>query len=233
MFMTQRTMARGRQAGLSVVELIVGMALGLVVVSGAITLFVGNVGTSRRMLVEARMNQDLRAAADVVARELRRAGYWENSIAGTATTSTGSAATANPNAAISANAASSTITYSIARDSMASPARTYDNTMQTDEQFGFKLDSGVLKMQIGTTWQPLTDPNVVTVNNFSITPTETALDIREACAKTCTGTSCPTLTVRSYALMLQGTAASDSGVTRVLQETVRVRNDATTGTCPA
>lgn len=233
MFMTRRTRGRGRQAGLSLVELMVGMVIGLVVVSGAISLFVGNVGNSRRMLVEARMNQDLRAAADVVARELRRAGYWENSIAGTATTSTGSAATANPNAAVSANAASSTITYSVSRDAVASPARTYDNTMQTDEQFGFKLEGGVLKMQVGGSWQPLTDPNIVTINNFSIAPTETALDIREACAKTCTGSSCPTLTVRSYALLLQGTAASDSGVTRVLQETVRVRNDSTAGTCPA
>ncbi|MGQ3050397.1 MAG: PilW family protein [Roseateles sp.] len=232
-----------RQAGLSLVELMIGMTIGLVVVAGATSLFIGNLGSSRRLLIEARVNQDLRAAADVIARDLRRAGYWENSIAGTVTTAAGMLATPNPNAA--ASATGTTVIYSVARDRAISPARCAatgpctDNDRQADEQFGFMLDAGAIKMRLGVDasgdgiWQPMTDPGIVTINRFVITPTETPLNVANACAKLCTGASCPQLFVRSYGLLLQGTAVGDGGVTRVLQETVRIRNDHTTGSCPS
>jgi type IV pilus assembly protein PilW len=218
--------------GLSIVELLVGVAVGLVIVSAAIGMFVGNIGTSRKMLVEARVNQDLRAAADIVARDLRRGGYWENSIAGTMTSATGTTAAAtNPNATITASSADSSIEYSVARDTPA--GRSTFNTQETDEGFGFRLSSGVLQMKIGSSgWQALTDPAIVTVNNFSITPTVTVLDVRDVCARTCVGSSCPTVSVRNYAVLLRGTAVADSNVTRVIREQVRVRNDALAGTCP-
>ncbi|NWG73909.1 MAG: prepilin-type N-terminal cleavage/methylation domain-containing protein [Rubrivivax sp.] len=223
--------AQHHQRGLSLPELMVGIVVGLIVVAGAIALLVGNVGTSRRLLIEARVNQDLRAAADVVAREVRRAGFWENAIAGTVTTATSQSAPANPNAAVSASA--STITYSVARDTPEGRSAT-DSTLDDDEQFGFRLNGGVLEMQVGAdSWQPLTDPNIITINNFAITPTETVLDIRASCAKPCTGSNCPTVTVRSYAISLRGTAVHDSSVARTLVERVRVRNDATAGVCPA
>ena len=200
-------------------------------------MFVANITSSRKLLVEARLAQDLRAVADVVARDLRRGGYWENAIAGTVTTSQGQSATANPNSAVTANTTNSTITYSLARDSVSGRSAN-DNTLDSNEQFGFRLSGGVLQMQMdsgsgsGSGWQSLTDPKLVTVNNFAITPTETVLDIRDSCAKPCAGTGCPTLTVRSYLLQIRGTASSDSSVVRVIQERVRVRNDATAGVCP-
>lgn len=225
--------SRRRQAGLSLPEFMVGIVIGLFVVAGAIAMLVSNLHNSRRMLIEARVNQDLRAAADVVAREVRRAGFWENAIAGTVTTATSQATTPNPNAAVSADAGNSTITYSIARDTASGRAAT-DNALDADEQFGFRLNGGVLEMQVAQgSWQPLTDPSIVTVDNFALTPTETVLDIRSACAKPCVGTTCPTVTVRSYAIALRGTATHDSSVSRTLLERVRVRNDAMAGTCPA
>ncbi len=224
--------SRRSQAGLSLTEFMVGIAVGLFVVAGAIAMLVSNLNNSRRLLVEARVNQDLRAAADVVAREVRRAGFWENAIAGTVTTATSQSTTPNPNASVDADAGTSTITYSIARDTASGRAAT-DNNLDADEQFGFRLNSGVLEMQVSQgSWQPLTDPNIVTVNNFALTPTETVLDIRSACAKPCTGTPCPTVTVRSYAITLRGTATHDNNVSRTLVERVRVRNDAMAGTCP-
>ena len=56
----------------------VGVAVGLFVAGGAAKLFVDNLSNNRRMLVETRINQDLRAATDLIARDLRRAGYWRN-----------------------------------------------------------------------------------------------------------------------------------------------------------
>jgi prepilin peptidase dependent protein B len=64
------------QFGLSIIELMVGVAIGMFIIGGAIKLFVDMFGNNRRLLIEARVNQDLRAAADIIARDVRRAGYW-------------------------------------------------------------------------------------------------------------------------------------------------------------
>ena len=68
--------SRRRQRGLSLVELMTGTALGLFIASGAISLFAGQLGSARRLMLEARVQQDLRSAADLMTRELRRSGYW-------------------------------------------------------------------------------------------------------------------------------------------------------------
>lgn len=229
--------ARKAQAGLSIVELMVGVAVGLVVVAGALSLFASSVSGSRKLTVEMRVNQDLRAAADIIARDLKRGGYWENAIAGTVRTATGASVVANPNPVPSATPGTSTVTYSVARDTLATRCTAIpctNNALDTDEQSGFRLTGGVLQMQVGAgNWQPLTDAALVTVNNFELTPTETVVDIRDVCEKTCVGTTCPTITVRSYLLRLKGTAVSDTAVTRVIQERIRLRNDTTAGACPA
>ena len=64
-----------RQArGMGIVELLVGLALGLFVVSGGLMLLAGFTDENRRLLLETRLTQDLRAASDLVTRDLRRAG---------------------------------------------------------------------------------------------------------------------------------------------------------------
>jgi len=37
-------------------------------------------GDNRRLLLEAQMQQDMRTAADLISRDLRRAGYWTRPI---------------------------------------------------------------------------------------------------------------------------------------------------------
>lgn len=69
-------------AGFTLVELLVGLALGLLVLAAALTLLAQQTHEQRALLVEARLMQDLRSAADLVARDLRRAGHWADSGAG-------------------------------------------------------------------------------------------------------------------------------------------------------
>ncbi len=65
-----------RDAGFTLVQLMVGMLIGLIVVGGAIALFAtmrgGGTETSRQM----RLTYHLRAALDLMTREARRSGYW-------------------------------------------------------------------------------------------------------------------------------------------------------------
>lgn len=235
-----------RQGGLSIVELLVGLAVGLFLVAGAATLFVSNLGNSRLLLLEARVNQDLRAAADLVTRDLRRAAYWGNALAGTVATGAASLTTPNPYRTITAGAG--IIEYNLSRDAVE------DNVLANGEQFGFRRQVvngvGVIQMKLGLdNWQTVTDPQTMNVGAFTVTPTETSVDVRDACAVACCGDAdvtagtcatrniasgavCPRIQLRQYLLVLTGNAIGDTRVTRTLQTRVRARNDEFSGVCP-
>lgn len=241
-----RSKSRRLSLGMSIVELLIGVAIGLFILAGASAMFVGNVTNSRRLLLEARINQDLRATMDLVTRDLRRGGYWGNSLAGTLATGSTSVTQANPYSAV-ASTGSTRIDYTYTRDAIE------NNVLDTgagtvNEQFGFRLDTAALAIQmyIGGAWQTLTNTDILSIpnNGFTITPTETAIDIRTACAKTCTDTvlppsvptstqNCPRIQVRTYNIVLTGTSKTDAAVSRTLRSQVRVRNDAMSGSCPA
>ena len=69
-----RSVPRRAQRGLSLVELMVGVAVGLFVVAGASFVVATQLGDNRRLLLETQIQQDLRATMDIITRELRRAG---------------------------------------------------------------------------------------------------------------------------------------------------------------
>lgn len=237
---------RYRQQGLSLVELLVGVVVGLFLVGGAIKLTVDTVNNNRRALLETRVSQDLRAAADLVARDLRRAGYWDNSLAGI----WGSIATTpvpNPHRQVTAATGNlGTLDYSYAKNA--------DNVPDANEQHGFRVSSNVLQYQLdvdpvtGSNWQAITDPNSVLIDNdgFQITQTTRLVELFSYCscitqlkcsAADFTGTGTyvgtrPTLTVREFGIRIKGTSASDTRVQREVRESVRVRNDLNTGSCP-
>ena len=70
------TRSRATQQGASLVELLVGVAVGLFIVAGATLIVSTQLSENKRLLAETQLQQDLRAAADIMTRELRRSGYW-------------------------------------------------------------------------------------------------------------------------------------------------------------
>lgn len=230
-----RSRPRRLSLGLSIVELLVGVAIGLFILVGASAMFVNNITNSRQLLLEARINQDLRATVDLLTRDLRRGAYWGNSLAGTLAVGSTSTTMANPYSAVTPTG-STQIDYTYTRDTSE------NNTLDAStEQFGFKLDTTnhAIQMNVGGTWQTLTNTDILTIpdNGFTITPTETTIDIRASCAKTCTDSlltpTCPRIQVRTYNIVLTGTSTLNSAVSRTMRSQVRVRNDAMMGTCPA
>lgn len=239
-----------RQRGLSMVELMIGLALGLFLVAGAVTAFVTHMSNSRTLLVEARLNQDLRAAADIVARDIRRAGYWAAAIKGTIVAGTATAGATNPYQGIATTATQ--ITYNFSRDAKRATPVVDNNALDTDEQFGFQLAGGKVQMKVNsTTWQDVTDPTVVTITGFAVTPAIIpAIDVRASCSKVCceaaevgvlascpvgstTVAACPKVTVRRYSIVITGRAVSDPAMVRTLRTEARTRNESIAGQCPA
>ena len=215
--------------GLSLVELMVGLVVSMIVVGGAISMMVRLQTTTWRLLYETRLNQDLRAAADLVARDLRRGGFWGNAIQGTLAVGAGSSVAQNPYAALS-NSSSDGVSYRFSRDA------TENNTLDDAERFGFRRHDGVLQMQTANgVWQDLTDDKNLLVTALTITPTLTTLALGSLCSKPCAaGTpNCPVSTVRSLAVTLTGQSVRDSAMVRSINLTVRLRNDESAGQCPA
>jgi type IV pilus assembly protein PilW len=213
----------GRQRGLSLVEMMVGIAVGLIVVAGAGALVANQLGDNRRLLLEAQVQQDLRAAMDIVTRDLRRAGGWTDT-ARLAVWAPGAPAQANPYTALApASAAATQVDYNYYRNAGSPTA------------YGFRLQGGVLQTLLGG-WQDLTDARAVRITAFSVTP-RSAPAAPVPCPRVCPGggSACWTsvnVNVRELVVDITGQAVSDPAVQRSLSTSVRLRNDEVEGACP-
>ena len=228
--MSRPTIRRHRARGLSMIELLVGTAIALIVVAAAGSIVAGHQIAARRAEVEARLMQDLRAAAELVGRDLRRAGHWAAAASGVRHGD--ASAAANPHVAIApALAASNAVTLSFstgAGDPMA---------IDDAERFGFRLRSGTIEIQLGDrNWQALSDPGTMVVTSFSVEPRVDEADLGTFCDKPCAAgnaTCPPRQQIRSFAIALAARSTVDPGVTRALGRSVRVRNDIVVGSCQA
>ena len=216
-------MSTGRQDGLTVVELLVGLAVSLILVAGALKIFGAQVEHLRRMLLEARVQQDLRGATELIARDLRRAGYWKAPWRAPP-------GTANPYGAIELEDGSQ-VTYAYSQDDGDE-----DHAVDSNEHHGFRVERGVLHaVDGGAGWQPVTDPAVVTVTALDIAVHRTDHPLGHLCTPACApgAPSCPSVAVQEMEVRLRAHATADPGVAREAVEHVRVRNDRVEGArCP-
>lgn len=205
--------------GLSLVELMVGIVVGLFVVAAASMLVSSQLGENRRLLLETQVQQDLRATADIIARELRRTGAWNESWNGLAFA--GSPAQYNALNAVSAAASvpTSDITFG------------YQRSMFQVGQWRFFLSNGVIRTKVdpgpNVPLQDLTDANVMVVDAFQVTMVPLTT-VRIPCPKLCPGggVDCwPEQTVHEFVVDITAHARADASVVRSIRSRVRQRND--------
>lgn len=226
---TPSSASQKSQGGLSLVELMVTVAIGLIVIAAAFSFFSRHLRESRAVQVELRLMQDLRSASDLIARDLRRAGHWGNASAGVWQREAETVAL-NPYGFVTI--ASNDVAFNFSRDT------TENNTINTNEQFGFRLRAGVVEFLLGSgNWQALSDANTMTVTSFTVTPSVQLISLESMCATACTASdsaaaTCPPRQhIRSLNIGLSGQAVLDAKVKRSIQNAVRLRNDAITGNC--
>ena len=220
-----RVRTRGSARGLSVVELMVGLAVGMFIAAGAMV--------STVQLAES--NRDMRATMDMVTRHLRRAGYWGNAQAGARGADGSATSYASTGYAVVSPAAgaASAVSLRIAQDA--------DDLAEAEETVEFRLASdaqgrGRLQVMLagGSSYQDLTDPAITDVRGFNVEP-RNGEPVPLSCAGSCGSgalPACPTLQVRRYVVSLSARASFDPAVRRTLEATVRLRNDALSGACP-
>jgi len=235
--------SRRRQSGLSLIELMVGITVGMIVVAGASLMMTNQVSEHRRLTLETQIQQDLRATADLMLKEVRRAGSWavpQNGVwAPPAAGSPFVAPVANPyirRLSVTQSEGGDELRYSYSRKKERfNDASAFENNLVNEgtELFGFKLEQGIIKFLLGGSWQPMTDPSVLLVTGMQITLNTQESNLADSCENVClpaTGT-CPKLLQRSVTIRISGRSAHDAAVTRDLQVSARVRNDELAGAC--
>ncbi len=236
--------AKTRQRGISLIELMVGITVGMIVVAGASLMMTGQLAEHRRLMLETQVQQDLRAAADLMLRDLRRSGSWAVPMRGVWSPSPSDAAPI-PNVyadvSLTQMQGSPVLEYSYSRHQdrlspVAPPAVSPEDNIvsSSTERFGFKLEGGILKFRLGDAYQPLTDPNTLRITAFNVVMNEQALVLAEFCDKPCQAgnTACPPRQMlRRFDISLTGQAAHDPEVVRSIRLSSRMRNDQIQGAC--
>lgn len=222
----QRRLVRG----VSIVELMIGITIGLFILAGASMVMTNQLGDNRRLLLETQMQQDLRSVATLISRDVRRANYYGKSYL-QVWTSNPAQILVNPyNALLPTNASASTsLQYARSLDDENQGIGVDDDVPGASELVGFSLNSSshTIEMQLGTApAQALTDPNVLRVTDLSFTVTTVNLPV--PCGATCpvNAANCALLQrQRQVTFVIVAEAVHDSRVRRSIHETVRLRND--------
>lgn len=214
-----------RQTGASIVALMVGIAIGLFILAGSLMLYTSHVQNNRALMQSMRLNQELRAVADLVARDLKRAGHWKNAVAGIASESAAGAINVYTSIENVGTPNAAELSYKYAVDT--------NNAVSNAESFGFRLQNGVIQMtrDNGATWDNLTDEATTAITNFAIVASDRTVTTTEYCQKNTAPATPPALTIRVFRLTIAGQSKADASIARTVEESVRVRSDLITGAC--
>jgi type IV pilus assembly protein PilW len=219
------------QRGLSLVELMVGIAVGLFVVAGTVMIVATQLGDNRSLLLETQLQQDMRATLDIVTRELRRAGGVADATALAGLWQEGSPTVVENNLGVIELNKAGGIEACDVGDEVGDEVVFRYRRAGNEGPYGFKCEAGVIKSLLGPNWQDLTDGNVMTVTAFTVTPV--AADpplppVQIPCPKLCaddTSDCWPTLAMRAYTIDISARSRSDTSVQRSMRSIVRLRND--------
>jgi len=211
-----------RQYGLTLIEMMIALVLGLFVTAVIITVFSTNVRSNVENMKMIRLNQELRGAMTFMTDELKRSGY-------------------------SAFPVTATFMKDLNLSSSSTCARySYDaggvkGTQDSNEQFGIKLDGNVIKWSngagadVGTlgspdcsngTWTALTTTDIskITALKFDISGSVNTNNVTSLSALTASSG----VSVYDVTITLTGTTKlphTDDDPRRTVTETIRIRNE--------
>ena len=236
-YVSYKPIPRASQArGMSIVELMIGIVIGLFIVAGATLMLTTQLGDNRRLLLEAQVQQDMRAAADMVTRDIRRAGYWAQSYR---QVWPAAGAASNPYTRMvptNAPLGTSSIEYDRSTDEEGRLIGSDDNGVDVEadrprERVGFRFNSTnkTIDYQVGANnWQALTDTQVLEVTTFQLVLTSLPVDVpcgAGPCPVVNPITGCRLVQVyRDVAITIVAKARHDPTVQRALRDNVRLRN---------
>ncbi|MEY4750439.1 MAG: hypothetical protein RIQ60_2653 [Pseudomonadota bacterium] len=228
--------------GIGLLEMLVTITLGLFLVGATAGLLASQLAEHRRVLLDSRVTQELRAVVDLIARDVRRAGYWGHAVDAAADPAS---SPVNPYDGLYPLAATtdSRLGYAYSRDTSE------DDSVAGNERFGlrhnsanrtadWRMSGNAISPTDTDTWQALTDPGVLRITRVSVSSSEDSLDLSDRCNRgDCppgSAASCPPrLLLRVVDIEVEAVASADPALRRRLGAHVTLRNPVVTGACPA
>ncbi len=215
----------GKQAGFTLMEAMISLALSLVVTSAMVVLMANSLGTTSRIILMTQLADEMRNTMSMLTRDIRRANYsanaafcYGNSDCGieTATEQFADILITNNNCLI----------YGLDRD--------FDGVAKTDKAGGFRRVAaggvGRIEMWVGGSaptcagtsndWVAITDPDFVNITNFTV-------GNGDSFSGSIPGEAGETITqfTRQIDVRLEGRLIRDNTILRELTDEIRVRND--------
>ncbi len=226
-----------RQYGTSLIELMIGSAVGLIVLSGVTAIYANTVQINAKGLALVRLNQELNAALYLMTRDLRRSGYWAGQ---PGVDSMGDNPFFFPENALRVGQhpkegrySCILFSYDLNGDKQVGVGSNGANSPyysdKNQERFGFRLRNRTVQMRSGGRaydctggyWQSVTEPDVeITELRFVLQEDCRNLsDATEPCAS-----DVPTQYLRKVDIHLSGRLVQDPQMKTILTESVQVRN---------
>jgi len=187
-------------SGFSLVELMVAMMIGTLALGTLLTVFASTVSTNKTILENIHLHQELRIIFDIMARDIRRTGYWalaENSPINTL----------NPFGIVELTDTCIRYSYDIDKDGRVNSNK---------DIFGFRLNKKTIEVSINgrkcnqTRWEDLTDLNTLIIKQTETQTGKTpifqlnteCLNISQTGNKTCTAATPGDLLIKSSTLLI-------------------------------
>lgn len=211
-------------AGFTLAELMIALVLNAIIFTALIAIFMANINHYNASLSANRFNQQLQAIMELMASDIRRAGYW-----------------ANANGDIGTNQNNNPFMNSVTGTDIVTGASntcilfTYDHastgvlpavsSASDDDRYGYQLINQTIQTRpwgaaftcpaAASAWENVLDPSIVVTNLTFTLNTQTIT----------TGPASQGIILRSVDISLTAYLASNSTVTKTLTQHVRIRND--------
>jgi type IV pilus assembly protein PilW len=174
------------QLGFTLIELMISLALGAIVISGLISVYVATVVSSYDTIAMSKLSQQTTALVNIMTSDIRRAGYWGNAsididrspavnpFSTSGVTALGLLDSIAGNTVIAGNSATTgtCIAYTYDVDE--------DGVLDNEDIVGFRLNGTVAQMRrLGNnanstqisctngTWEDLTDSDIISVDTLT------------------------------------------------------------------
>lgn len=252
--MLMRGIFHSTQQGLSLVELMVGLTVGLLLTTGVLNFYITSMKANTDNLQMSMLNQELRSMLHIIDRDIRRAGFWAG-VPGTDDLST-NPFMSNPNdlviSAKTGEAAGTCVIYSYDLDkdklvdvgtvATSAPFNTAPYDSGDLEQYGFRLNGNAVQMRTGLavasestfdcdsgSWTTITDSHVE-ITQFSLGLNTQYLNVTNGVACSPANTNCcasgdACQFIRDVNVDVTGRLSRDTSVVKTASILIRLRND--------
>jgi prepilin peptidase dependent protein B len=223
-----------REAGASLMEVLVAMSISLVVTAAMIALMANSLSTTARIVKMTKLSDDLRVAMQMMSRDVRRSSYNANSrlcYANEDCATDGAIVAAGDITLVDSDADSVNDCFTFLMD------RDYDGDSTEDDAGGFRRVSasgaGVIEMWTGGAdpdceaaagtegWVRITDPEDMDIFGFSV---DDDLSYTQLIQDDGAGNTL-WQRVRTIRMNLRGRLAVDNTIERQMEDIISVRND--------